>query len=297
MSKLTLMVGLPGSGKSSKAAEIMKSAGNTVRLNRDLLREMFHFNVWSGPKEGQTKDAARRLADFFLENNVNVLVDDSNLNDRVVQSWKELARIHNAKIEYINMDTPIEECIERDSKREKKVGKAVILEMAMGAGLWRPDLIRSNLIIDSNKIIGIICVDIDGTIADCEHRKHYLLGEKKDWDGFYSEIENDPPRLNVMAQVDEYRKKGHSIVLVSGRPGNYREATERWLEKHGFKYDVLLMRRAGDKRPDTDVKKEIYDKCLKKYVIECVFDDRPRIIKMWKEEGLKVFDVGNQIEF
>ena len=101
----------------------------------------------------------------------------------------------------------------------------------------------------------------------------------------------------MIAQVDEYRKKGHPIILVSGRPGNYREATEKWLDKHGFEFDVLLMRRAGDKRPDTEVKKEIYDKCLKKYEIECVFDDRPRIINMWKEQGLKVFDVGNQIEF
>lgn len=286
MAKLTLMIGLPGSGKSQKAAEIMKGAGNTIRINRDLLREMLHFDIWSGPKEGQTKDAARRLADFFLENNINVLIDDTNLNGRVVQSWKELARIHNSKIEYVNMNTSIEECIERDSKREKKVGKAVILEMAMGAGIWKPKNEK-----------GIVCCDVDGTIADCEHRKHYLLGEKKDWDGFYSEIEKDPPRLDVIAQVDEYRKKGHPIVLVSGRPDNYREATERWLKKHGFEYEVLLMRRAGDKRPDTDVKKEIYDKCLKKYVIECVFDDRPRIINMWREQGLEVFDVGNGIDF
>ena len=286
MSKLILMSGLPASGKTTRAKEIIKDSGNAVRINRDLLREMLHFNVWSGIKEGQTKDAARRLADFFLENNINVLIDDTNLNDKVVQSWKELARIHDAKIEYVNMDTSIEECIERDSKREKKVGKAVILEMAMMAGIWKPKNEKK-----------IICVDIDGTIADCEHRKHYLLGEKKNWDGFYSEIEKDPPRLDVMEQVDEYRKKGHPIVLVSGRPGNYREVTERWLEKHGFEYDVLLMRRAGDKRPDTDIKKEIYDKCLKKYEIECVFDDRPRIINMWREQGLKVIDCGDGIDF
>lgn len=37
--------------------------------------------------------------------------------------------------------------------------------------------------------------------------------------------------------------------------------------------------------------------CLKHYKIECAFDDRPRIIKMWEEQGVKVFDVGDQIEF
>ncbi len=100
-----------------------------------------------------------------------------------------------------------------------------------------------------------------------------------------------------MEKVSKYRENGHSIVLLSGRPDTYREATKRWLEKHDFQYDVLLMRRADDRRSDTDVKKGIYDRCLEKYKIECVFDDIPSIIRMWQEQGLKVFDVGKGIEF
>lgn len=326
------MQGLPGSGKTTKAKEILKTDGNAVRINRDSLREMLHDGKWSGSKEKRTKDAARELAVMFLKDGVNVIIDDTNLNEGTIQSWKDLVK-DLAKVECVKMDTPLEECIERDAKREKKVGKAVILEMAMMAGIWRPELLENNIVeglfkgrdkfnlfnllvnkfsslvnnekllenvIDESNILmtkKLIIVDVDGTIADCEHRKHHLLGEKKDWDSFYAGIEQDQPRWEIMKQVDEYRKKGHPIVLVSGRPDNYRKATENWLCKYGFDFDVLLMRKAGDKRPDTDVKKEIYDKCLKKYAIECVFDDRPRIISMWREQGLRVFDVGKQIEF
>ena len=45
----------------------------------------------------------------------------------------------------------------------------------------------------------IVICDIDGTIANNDHRQHYLEG-KKDWEGFFSELESmnfyDPPKLN-----------------------------------------------------------------------------------------------------
>ena len=47
------------------------------------------------------------------------------------------------------------------------------------------------------------------------------------------------------------------------------------------------MRSKGDHRSDTEVKKEIYDKYIKdKYNILCVFEDRDKVVKMWRDEGL-----------
>ena len=58
------------------------------------------------------------------------------------------------------------------------------------------------------------------------------------------------------------------------------------------------MRKSGDKRPDTDVKKEILDKYFKdKIKIFTVIDDRPSVIRMWKENKLDVIDVGDGIDF
>ena len=40
--------------------------------------------------------------------------------------------------------------------------------------------------------------DIDGTLADCSHRLHYISGENKDWDTFYKECVNDKPIMDVV---------------------------------------------------------------------------------------------------
>ena len=72
------------------------------------------------------------------------------------------------------------------------------------------------------------------------------------------------------------------IVLVSGRPDNYARNTVDWLERNGVPFNFLLMRRGGDKRPDDLVKREIAD-LLPMERCTMVIDDRPRILRMWRE--------------
>jgi predicted kinase len=282
MAKMIILHGLPASGKSTMAEQLL-TVGNTVRINKDLLRTMLHFDKWSGRNESMTRDAARKLADWFLTNNVNVIIDDTNLNDGTVQSWKDLARIHNAKTEHERMEVSPEECIKRDNLRDKKVGKHVIQKMALQHLGWHAG--------DE----AVVC-DIDGTLADCEHRKHHLIGETKDWHGFFSDMIKDTLRDEVaMAFMISGSQK--LKIVVSARPEDYRDITEYWLDKHNVVYDILIMREKGDSRPDTEVKSDIYDKYLSRLKIAEVYDDRPCVIRMWKEKGLHVIDVGNGIEF
>jgi hypothetical protein len=50
---------------------------------------------------------------------------------------------------------------------------------------------------------------------------------------------------------------------------------------------TLLMRPEGDHRSDEVVKKEIWEKKIKPwYDVVAVFDDRDRVVKMWRDEGL-----------
>lgn len=285
------MLGLPASGKSTKAKELVTEYGNTVRLNKDLLRTMLHFDKFTGYNEGHTKDASRKLADWFLTNGVNVIVDDTNLNPNTVQSWKDFARIHDAKIEYHDIDTPVQECISRDNVREKKVGANVIKKMAL----------QYKGYLKGEKVI--IC-DIDGTIADITHRLQYGKGETKDWGKFFSLIHLDAVRKDIIDKVAERARENDArVIIVSARPETYRAETEKWLDDafagmtFGKGREMLIMREANDKRPDTEVKSDIYDKYLKDLDIQCVYDDRPSVIRMWREKGLTVIDVGNQIEF
>lgn len=132
-----------------------------------------------------------------------------------------------------------------------------------------------------------------------------VLGDKgegkRDWESFFNEIPYDTPRWNVIDQVFDLEAEGYEIVFVTARPDNYKRATVQWLEKtlqYYPKETTLIMRRAGDRRDDTEVKKEMYETYFKdKYPIKVVFDDRPSVIRMWKEQGLDVVDVGEGIEF
>jgi hypothetical protein len=58
------------------------------------------------------------------------------------------------------------------------------------------------------------------------------------------------------------------------------------------------MRRADDKREDTEVKAQMLDIYFPdKTKIVQVIDDRPSVIRMWQERDLPVLDVGKGIEF
>ncbi len=129
--------------------------------------------------------------------------------------------------------------------------------------------------------------DIDGTLADCTHRLHHVQGKKRDYDSFYADMSKDAP---IKATIDLTHALGSpetDILIVSGRPSNYMYETIKWLNSNGVLYNRTFFRQAGDFRADHIVKKEILDHILKEgYNILAVFDDRPSVVKMWRENGL-----------
>lgn len=285
MSKMTIMKGLPASGKSTKAKELI-SDGNTVRINKDLLRNMLHFDKFTGKNEEKTQHAAKVLAEYFLSHGTNVIIDDTNLNPNTVQAWKDLAKTNNAKIEYVDLtDVPVDECTARDAARDKKVGKTVIEKMAMQY-------------LGYMKGVKVVICDLDGTLCNCDHRRHFVREAPKDWKGFFAGIPDDTINHDVAEHLLEYRGEYAQIIFVSARSEDYREMTERWLTTNfPYGYNTLIMRQSNDSRVDTEVKDEIYEKYLKDMNIVAVFDDRPSVIRMWESKGLLVNDCGDGEEF
>lgn len=276
------MKGLPASGKSTHSKELIEKNGNTVRLNKDLIRTMLHFDKFTRYNEELTQDASKVLAKYFLENNVNVIIDDTNLNPKVLQSWKDMAKSMSIAYEVVKFDLiSVNTCVLRDSIREKNVGAHVIKKMALQY-------------LDYMKDTKVVISDLDGTLCDLTHRLQYAKGETKDWNKFFSLIKDDVLRKEVWDEVKSYNLP---IILVSARPETYRKETKDWLYINDIHYDLLIMRDANDKREDTLVKSDIYDKYLKNLDIQALFDDRPSVIRMWKEKGLNVIDVGQGIEF
>lgn len=305
MSKIIMMTGLPASGKSTRAEEIMIESGNTVRLNKDLIRKMLHFGKFTGKNEGMTNDAEKNLVKYFINEGKNVIIDDTNMGERYLERWSSLSIQMGASFEVISITTPLEECIIRDKNRDETVGKEVIINMARRAGTQEAFAEKE------------IIVDLDGTLCNTDHRLHFVkniregidecrLGNcdvavihthKKDWKSFFSALDKDTLRNDVFKQVQEYVDDGAEIVLVSGRPDNYKKETITWLKKNNIKYKTLIMRRTTDKRDDDIVKQDILDNYFEKDRIVAVFDDRPRVIRMWKNNDLNVIDVGKGEEF
>lgn len=288
MSKLIMMSGLPASGKSTFAKDIAKKDGNTIRVNRDLLREMLHFDVYSSKNEVDVVDVETLITKHFLDKGVNVIVDDCNLNPKNLEMWKRVAKENNHKFEKKFIDTHWTECSIRDANREKSVGRQVITNMALQYEM-----------IKFSKGSVVIC-DLDGTLCDISHRIHHVSGETKNWKLFFAGISKDKIRKDVFDMIKTmYDKEDKQIIFVSGRPDTYKQQTLAWLRKNDVSFGfTLIMRKENDTRPDTEVKKQILDTYFKdKSCIYKVIDDRPSVIRMWKKEGLDVIDVGSGIEF
>ena len=132
----------------------------------------------------------------------------------------------------------------------------------------------------------IILCDIDGTIANNDHRQHFLEG-KKDWDGFFSELINDEPIIEIIKKINAYHDAGKNIIFLTGRPERFRYSTTLWL-KENFDFEFkLLMRKDSDYRNKLEVKEEIFNENFSSNDIECIYDNDKDLIKMWNEKGIK----------
>lgn len=141
--------------------------------------------------------------------------------------------------------------------------------------------------------IPCIVSDIDGTLADCEHRRHHVSGEKKDWPAFFANLHLDPP-LPKIINVYHWILQGLRCegVLFTGRNERHRAATEIWLNEHFVSFSRLDMRADGDFRADDVVKAEMLERLRADgYEPYLVLDDRHSVVKMWRARGLTCLQV------
>ena len=142
-----------------------------------------------------------------------------------------------------------------------------------------------------------VIFDIDGTLADCSHRIHHIKKQPKDWDSFFAELANDKPIDHVVELARMYQAAlPDGIVFVSGRPERTRGDTMKWLREHkihnGYSKLRLYMRADGDRRDDDIVKFEILTRMRGQGLFPAMaFDDRDRIVKMWRANGVPCFQV------
>lgn len=135
--------------------------------------------------------------------------------------------------------------------------------------------------------------DVDGTLMNIEHRRKYVSGDKKDWKSFFDYMEFDTIRDDVFHLAHALQKDGYHIFVCSGRNEKHRDITEKQLAFGKLDYQVLMMRADDDYRPDYEVKAEMLTKMRESgFDPRIAVDDRPSVVKMWRDEGLTCFDVG-----
>lgn len=132
-----------------------------------------------------------------------------------------------------------------------------------------------------------IIFDIDGTLADITHRRHHVATKPKNWSEFQKAAHLDTPNRPIATLARSLSCMAHRVVLCTGRGEQERPVTEAWLAQHQIPYDALYMRAEKDYRGDDVIKGELLDRILADgFVPELVFDDRDRVVKVWRSRGI-----------
>ena len=144
-----------------------------------------------------------------------------------------------------------------------------------------------------------VIFDLDGTLALIDDRRALATKDngKMNWDVFFDpkNIDLDLPNHGVIAMAQTLKAAGHRIIIFSGRSKRTKDVTKAWLDKFDVPFDVLKMRPTSKDfmfMPDDKLKQMWLDSLFTdKSDIICVFDDRQKVVDMWRDNGLTCMQV------
>jgi len=157
-----------------------------------------------------------------------------------------------------------------------------------------------------------VIFDLDGTLANIEHRVHLITNEDSkdnDWDKFYRLCTDDKPIVPLIDLCSKMvEDAGFFVEIWTGRSDSVRKSTIKWLEHHAirvndhpehpdyppehriqknFYYAILRMRQDGDYRPDHEIKEEwLSEPSATGLQPALVFEDRSSVVNMWRKHGI-----------
>lgn len=148
-----------------------------------------------------------------------------------------------------------------------------------------------------------VIFDLDGTLADCEHRRHHVSGSVKNWKAFFAECGNDTVIEHIAELFRFYRDvKGYNVFILSGRMGGsgINIKTMNWVHDNDLMPSPresgddwnFHIRKNGDYRSDVEIKHEMITNLrLTPENTIAVFDDRNCMVNAWRLWGFNCLQV------
>ena len=244
MSKLLILVGAPGSGKSTFARYFLRTEDNWVRVNRDDFRLMqFGDSLMIPFYEERISKMVDASVLALLKSDTNVLIDATNTSLRTIQDMVN-AYTEYADISFKVFDVPVEELVKRCDKRFSETGKFIpkgVIEKNVSnlhhtlekfnfepipQRVKAPEAVYTAQ--DESLPKAVIC-DLDGTLSLLNGRDPYNAAT----------CDNDLLNAPVASVLQMAKAQGYKVILLSGREDKYCEPTLRFLAKHQIDYDLL----------------------------------------------------------
>ena len=127
MPRIILLVGLPGSGKSTYAARLRWPV-----ISSDHLRSLIADDATDQSVHGPVFDAVRYLLRKRLEvGRPLTCIDATHLTPRERRPYFKIAERYGCEVEAVFFDVPVEVCQERNRQRDRVVPQQAIERMAL----------------------------------------------------------------------------------------------------------------------------------------------------------------------
>jgi predicted kinase len=298
MAKITVLIGISGSGKSTFANELSKKTGAVI-VSRDGIRSMLfglsdeeHVSYYQREDlfkcEKAVTEVEKSTIKSLLRSGKDVIADNTHLRLKYVQAYRD----YGVRVEYKLIDEDLFTCLTWDSQRKKSVGEEVIkrqysslLELKKTFDFSDYEPVSAPLKVRDENKQDCYIFDLDGTLALMKDRSPF------DWHRVDEDLLNTPVYEIYQALSISGVMMKMNFLIVTGRSEEAYEPTIRWLKKYAIDFDGLYMRSKGDNRKDSIVKEEIWQEIEKDYNIICMFDDRDQVVNHARSLGYAVLQV------
>jgi predicted kinase len=310
-----ITTGISGSGKTTWAKEQCRINPNTIRVNRDEMRSTLfglslqeYFDTFNEnkDKENLITSLTWKLVNEAVSLGKDIILDNTHLDIRYIRDILKNVD-EDCDFEIVPFNISVDTAILRDSRRETIVGEKVILAQSAKFHALLCKLSEVSQMIEDRKKLNFepitqneslpkaVIFDVDGTLA--------LMGDRSpyDWERVgEDELHEGVDLLANMCQqwnwindeegFDRSLDKLH-VIICTGRDGKSESKTKEWLYNHQVSYDDFYIRKSGDNRKDSIVKREFLEDIVTKYNVQFVLDDRDQVVKMWRRSGIPCFQV------